>query len=162
MTPAELALAEYTRRKEAAVITVANHPGQRARVETNLRAWLAIVLLTGATHPDAAEAMAPYLSGSSWTDNQIRAAAASWLCPHRSWAPHLSHELDRAVAAAAALAEGEPQSRATTDPAPTINRARALLALSRLLHNTPANSPFPPAGRAGEGPVSQQTERKAA
>lgn len=138
MTPAATALAEYTRRKERAAIDVANRPALRDRAEANLRAWLAIVILTGGDHADATRAMEPY-QGDGWTDRQVRTASASYLCPNRSWARHLAHEVDSAVAAA-------------KDDA-SITRARQLLALARHLHVAALTSAPPslPSAAGNEG-----------
>lgn len=123
-TPAATALAEYARRKERAAIDVAQHPARRARAEANLRAWLAVVLLSGADHSDAAALLAWHARpGADGTPGRAdRAAAASWLCPHRAWLPHLVH------AAAQALADADAR------PAPeTAARWKALRALCAAL-----------------------------
>ena len=94
------ALSEYTRRKERAVLDVANQRIDRARAERTLAAWLAVALLAGADHRDVTAALEPYAApvpgAESWTDLQCRAAAASWLAPNRSWAAHLAHAVTQA------------------------------------------------------------------
>lgn len=152
MTPAAIALSEYRRRKDRAAIDVANRPSLRPRAEANLSAWLAIVLLAGGDHPDAAPALDRYrgdwpalaaaegqsranrhaalaeAEGQSraWTDAQVRAAAASWLAPYRAWARHLSHELGSAmVRAEHAVAEANGQSRADSKSAASDAREAA-------------------------------------
>lgn len=143
--PAATALSEYERKRERAAIDVANNRVSRDRAERVLRAWLAMVLLTGADHGDGLRAMDRYADPAlGFTAPQQRALAASWLCPDQGW----RDELQRAVSDALARTEtGKPDARA-------IQRARALLGLAAALGH---HGPF-----TALRPAAPTSERKAA
>ena len=139
MTPAQIALSEFTRRRANASRAVAQGRMPLRQAEAHVRLWAGIAAWFGAVLPDDCR---PFEGWQLWTDHAPRDATPA------QWRAMLAAELRRA-----ALTQLAQSERADSTPE-TLTRARHLLALD---HELSIAAGLPAIGAAAELP-----ERKAA
>lgn len=140
-TPAQIALAEFTRRRANAARAVAAGRKQLRQAEAHVRLWAGIAAWFGAVLPDDCR---PFEGWQLWTDHAPTDATPA------QWRAMLAAELRRAALTQLALTE---QQGAAATPE-TLTRARQLLALDHELSIA--------AGLPAIGAAPDQPERKAA